>query len=104
MKLHKLTKKKKKKFSMPWKSSKSMQPSEKHLCLKTAELQVQTVGVYSILAQSCSHTTVPAGETQRFCKTGQVMRTSSCNATGEGKSRSLEQWMMAMPSSTVHGN
>lgn len=89
---------------MPWKSSKSMQPSEKCLCLKAAELQAQAVGAYSILAQGCSHATVPAGETQRSCKTGQVMRTSSCNGTGEGNSHSLEQWVMAMPSSPVHGN
>ena len=25
------------------------------------------------------------------------MRTSSCKATGEGKSHSLEQWVMAIP-------
>ena len=86
---------------MPWKSSKSMQPSEKHLCLKTAELQVQTVGVYSILAQGCSHATVPAGEARRFCRTGQVMRTSSCRATGEGESHSVEQWVMATPAALL---
>ena len=43
-KIAQIDKKKKKTkttISMPWKSSKSMQPSEKCLCLKTAELQVQ---------------------------------------------------------------
>lgn len=69
---------------MPWKSSKSMQPSEKCLCLKTAEVQVQTVGAYSILAQGCSHATVPAEETQRFCKTGQVMGPAAAMPQAKG--------------------
>ena len=34
---------------MPWKSSKSMQPSEKCLCLKTAELQVRTEDLVAFL-------------------------------------------------------
>lgn len=64
IKLHKLTKAA---ISTCWKSSKGMQPSKKCSCLKTAALQVEAV---SLQPPGCSHSTLPAGETQRLCREG----------------------------------
>lgn len=78
MKLHKLTKTT---ISTLWKSSESMQQSEKCLCLKTAEFRVETGSLQRSDPGLLPH--LPAGGTQRFCGVGQAMGTSSCNATGE---------------------
>lgn len=101
MKMHKLIKTT---ISTLWKSAKSVQPWEKCLCLKTAELQVQTLSLQLSGPGLLPYHRPSWGDSEILQGGAGPEGQQLPRATGEGKSHSLEQWVMAKPNSIVHGN